>query len=887
MGRKGERINASAKNKSKDMILARQGLIREYLREFDIGGAVQNISSHLVTAAPSYDKSENTFRTPYVRVRFNFDSAVMDSRPIASDDFDPSVRTSGDGREVEMDLMLLPTVYSPEPHADFAYFRSLLTFTEVYRKHHEFLGRKKTWHGGDRILVIGAGSGVDLAAMYTSWLHQKGLTVQQAWNNPELQPSLTVREINPVAVAELNDFVRRLGLHPSKVKFENASGPYSGKYDLIIWNMPAVTDEENIAGTDLKRLDDYHDGGKNAWRALDKLLGSLSTLLADSDAMFIAWNSPEGKRTVKGPPISVEQFIRDGGSKGKNRFEVTTYSRVVDGGMKFDDTFYVTKPVSRDDGVRKELILVGALLAAAFLPLLTPQHGVMLSMAAMALAMTYVHQNKDESWKSISIPGEDFDRFVPKEIQLLFKIAAQQSLHIMVVGGSARDAAVAIQARKPMKLPTTDDMDVVILGHDASDEHDPVPSDFAAAYRKELAAYFRTEEGGSLSEQDATAKAALMTVDFLFGVKLETGEYVYRQFMSDLESGTAFGISLLGIEKKEDGSYVILGAEPSINNLITRTVEILGDRRLPGFDMTLKMLGKWAIYNEMKFSVFNPLSQKTREKFIENIRKYVARAVSLEILFEGMLRHASTGNVKEAKARLVRLFEDMSWFGFEPVESLRALARPETGDSAIKVRVMGGANDSGPGASGYLLSIGGKNILLDAGGDSYERLKASGERVDAVLISHAHQDHIGDVVRVFNEHKAPVFSLSGTRVWSQMMLSNSLGFADPAERPALKDGLKSISRHWNGVEGSQWYSLTDDIKILFKPTSHIAGAALIYIATPYGNILYTDQGNGHTTHQADRASTSDQRSVTLTSSNLPHSATNNQTSWRKSNLFQR
>lgn len=55
--------------------------------------------------------------------------------------------------------------------------------------------------------------------------------------------------------------------------------------------------------------------------------------------------------------------------------------------------------------------------------------------------------------------------------------------------------------------------------------------------------------------------------------------------------------------------------------------------------------------------------------------------------------------------------------------------------------------------SSVLISIAGKNILIDAGPDlRYQMLRSGTSRIDAILLTHEHKDHIGglDDVRPFN-----------------------------------------------------------------------------------------------------------------------------------------
>ncbi|MDD5199526.1 MAG: MBL fold metallo-hydrolase [Terrimicrobiaceae bacterium] len=87
------------------------------------------------------------------------------------------------------------------------------------------------------------------------------------------------------------------------------------------------------------------------------------------------------------------------------------------------------------------------------------------------------------------------------------------------------------------------------------------------------------------------------------------------------------------------------------------------------------------------------------------------------------------------------------------------------------------------GANSYLLRVGGRSIVLDCGMHPKERGLAAlpdyslvpPGSVDAVVISHAHQDHIGSLpVLTRREQQARVFLTEATRRIGEIMLHNSV-----------------------------------------------------------------------------------------------------------------
>jgi Cft2 family RNA processing exonuclease len=87
------------------------------------------------------------------------------------------------------------------------------------------------------------------------------------------------------------------------------------------------------------------------------------------------------------------------------------------------------------------------------------------------------------------------------------------------------------------------------------------------------------------------------------------------------------------------------------------------------------------------------------------------------------------------------------------------------------------------GANSYALEIAGKRIILDSGlHPRFEGEEAlpqlslvAPDSVDAILLSHAHQDHVGSLPLVMRRNPAaPVFMTEATRQLSDVMLHNSV-----------------------------------------------------------------------------------------------------------------
>ena len=89
----------------------------------------------------------------------------------------------------------------------------------------------------------------------------------------------------------------------------------------------------------------------------------------------------------------------------------------------------------------------------------------------------------------------------------------------------------------------------------------------------------------------------------------------------------------------------------------------------------------------------------------------------------------------------------------------------------------------GIGANSYLVNVGGKKIILDAGADpKVDGLGSTPDfstvpvgEVDAIIVTHAHQDHIGSLPALTRrEQRCPVFMTEETAHISEVMLHNSV-----------------------------------------------------------------------------------------------------------------
>lgn len=78
----------------------------------------------------------------------------------------------------------------------------------------------------------------------------------------------------------------------------------------------------------------------------------------------------------------------------------------------------------------------------------------------------------------------------------------------------------------------------------------------------------------------------------------------------------------------------------------------------------------------------------------------------------------------------------------------------------------------------YLLDTGGRRLLVDAPEDCAAWLRGLGVRVDALLLTHQHFDHVMDAARIVADHGCPVVAWSqpAPELWLNRLVSQMAGW---------------------------------------------------------------------------------------------------------------
>ena len=173
------------------------------------------------------------------------------------------------------------------------------------------------------------------------------------------------------------------------------------------------------------------------------------------------------------------------------------------------------------------------------------------------------------------------------------------------------------------------------------------------------------------------------------------------------------------------------------------------------------------------------------------------------------------------------------------------------------------------GANCYSLETAGKRIVLDCGmhprAEGLEGLPAieamPDDSVDAVLLTHAHQDHSGSIPVLMRRHpRAPLFATEGTRQVTDVMLHNSVNvmlrireeqgvtsyplFTHREVDSTIKRCLPVPLRQRWSVEGERLSPLEQTpLSFEFFDAGHILGSAGVMIRSEGRTFFYSGDVN--------------------------------------------
>ncbi|OGJ13260.1 hypothetical protein A3K82_01730 [Candidatus Pacearchaeota archaeon RBG_19FT_COMBO_34_9] len=177
---------------------------------------------------------------------------------------------------------------------------------------------------------------------------------------------------------------------------------------------------------------------------------------------------------------------------------------------------------------------------------------------------------------------------------------------------------------------------------------------------------------------------------------------------------------------------------------------------------------------------------------------------------------------------------------------------PEKVDEWVRMTFLGGGRQVG--RSCILLQTPNSKILLDCGLD----VASSGSdkfpymdipefnlnQLDAIIISHAHLDHVGLLPYLYKMgYKGPVYLTAPSRDIAALLALDFIGVAyKQASKPLFDSSdIKEMVKHSICLNYNEVTDITPDVRLTFYNSGHVLGGALVHLNIGNGlhNLLYT------------------------------------------------
>ena len=160
----------------------------------------------------------------------------------------------------------------------------------------------------------------------------------------------------------------------------------------------------------------------------------------------------------------------------------------------------------------------------------------------------------------------------------------------------------------------------------------------------------------------------------------------------------------------------------------------------------------------------------------------------------------------------------------------------------MDVKVLGAANEVG--RSGFLVRTGRANILLDYGVLFGKRgmpaqypLHVKPRDLDAIVITHAHLDHSGNVPSLFVSGKTDVYATPPTLDLSKLLIEDMLKIekdAHPFDLPEVNNMLRSA----RGI-GFKQSIQKGDATFELRESGHVVGGSTVLVKSGKKRLFYT------------------------------------------------
>jgi KH/beta-lactamase-domain protein len=200
------------------------------------------------------------------------------------------------------------------------------------------------------------------------------------------------------------------------------------------------------------------------------------------------------------------------------------------------------------------------------------------------------------------------------------------------------------------------------------------------------------------------------------------------------------------------------------------------------------------------------------------------------------------------------------------------------GDEWVRISGLGGCRQVG--RSCFLVQTEESNVLMDAGIDpsaepgsqeNFPYLNAPEldlRDLDAVIVSHAHMDHIGMIPYLYKMgYDGPLYCTKPTRDLMIMLTLDYIGLAhsEGGDAPYDSSAIKKAVKRTITPDYGEVTDITPDMRLTLKNSGHIIGSSLVHLHVGEGlhNILYTGDYNYDSTEMLREADTNFQRVETM------------------------
>jgi len=177
---------------------------------------------------------------------------------------------------------------------------------------------------------------------------------------------------------------------------------------------------------------------------------------------------------------------------------------------------------------------------------------------------------------------------------------------------------------------------------------------------------------------------------------------------------------------------------------------------------------------------------------------------------------------------------------------------PDKVEEWIRITALGGGRQVG--RSCFLLQTPNSKILLDCGIDVASHGKDKFpyfnvpefdiSQLDAVIISHAHLDHVGLLPYLYKMgYKGPVYMTPPTRDIAALLSLDFIGVAyKQASKPLFAStDIKEMVKHSICLNYNEVTDVTPDVRITFYNSGHCLGSSIVHLNIGNGlhNLVYT------------------------------------------------